>query len=448
MGTIKRLLRGVLGGLGAWALLAAGSLTPIGSSLGADWPIGPLRLHGLDGFERLSDDAGRAHLRSASGVDVIISILSVSAKPGSQEAAGSTDRRMNMLEEGARETYESTLHGGERVVPITRENLANGSTLISGAIRNSSFFHTKYFLIYVLVAPAERIAVVTVEGDGKDTVEQYKHYRELFDSASWQPMPSAEELNAFTDRVADRLRARLGNTPVDVKGPLTLSVGELQANLDRVFSFCNRDAAKCDAEIERYVAGVDESIRLVREPVSRDDVRLVVRTTEYFARLQGSVDKSALMPQPRKLAEGLVVLPAADSPKTIRILISAEPLKELNLSTEELYRLGDANLRKSLKPIMQAAKPVGKSQIGSIEPNQYNSGRLALVDSWAPLAQAQGGVLIVCAPATDTILYISEDTPSAIDALRELAKSALKRAPNPLSDKMLRWTSDGWQEVP
>jgi hypothetical protein len=436
MRTIKRLARAALCGLGL-----------IGSSLAADWSIGPLQLHGLDGFERLSDDAGKAHLRNASGVDVLISILSMSAKPGAQEAAGGAERRMDMLEKGARQTYESSLQGGERVVPITREALASGNTLISGAISNSSLFHTKYFLLYVLAAPTGRIALVTIEGDGKDTIDQYQHYRGLFDSASWQPMPSAEELNAFTDRVAGRLRARLGNTPVDVKGPLTLSVGKLQANLDRVFSFCNRDAAKCDAEIERYVAGVDESIRRAREPVARDDVRLVVRTTEYFARLQGTLDKSGSLAQPKKLTDGLVVLPAADSPKTIRILASAEPLKELNLSAEELYQLGDANLRKSLKPIMQAAKAAGKSQIGSVEPDQYNSGRLALVDSWAPLAQAQGGVLIVCAPAADTILYISEDTPGAINALREMAKNTLQRAPNPLSDEVLRWTPAGWEEL-
>ena len=73
--------------------------------------------------------------------------------------------------------------------------------------------------------------------------------------------------------------------------------------------------------------------------------------------------------------------------------------------------------------------------------------RLALVDSWAPLAQAQGGVLIVAAPSADLVLYASEDGSAAIDALRTLARNMMARAPKPLSGTLLRWTPKGWQLV-
>jgi len=50
-------------------------------------------------------------------------------------------------------------------------------------------------------------------------------------------------------------------------------------------------------------------------------------------------------------------------------------------------------------------------------------------------------------PTTDIVLYIGEDSPVAIDALRTLAKQLRQRAPNPLSDVLLRWRSAGWEVV-
>jgi hypothetical protein len=70
-----------------------------------------------------------------------------------------------------------------------------------------------------------------------------------------------------------------------------------------------------------------------------------------------------------------------------------------------------------------------------------------MFESWSPLAKAQGGKLIVAAPATDTVLYISDETPIAIDALRTLANSVSARAPNRLSGELLRWTPKQWEVV-
>ena len=57
----------------------------------------------------------------------------------------------------------------------------------------------------------------------------------------------------FTDYVASRLRAEVGESEVRIKGPLTLGVGELQANLDRVFEFCKRNRQGCPDEVSTYV---------------------------------------------------------------------------------------------------------------------------------------------------------------------------------------------------
>jgi hypothetical protein len=428
------------------AATAVGLLIVVNNCAAAELSIGPLRLRGLEGFERQADDGQRTHLRNRSGVDVIISVFSMSAEAEATKFGGDSERRLKFQEEGARKVYDGSLRGGDRAVPIGREDLPNGNTLFSGAIRNSSLFHSGYFLIYLFVAPAQRMALITVEGKG-DAVEEYRRYRTLFDTAEWQEGPGTAEAVAFTERVATKLRAKFSDVTVSVKAPLTLSVGEVQANLDRIYSFCSRDAVHCDSEIDRYAIGVDETLRAAHQPVSRDAVRLIVRTASYFKSAQGALGGADPGFQPRPLPGGLVILPAIDSPATIRML-SSKGIKELDLSVDEIYQLGEANLRKSLKPIMEAAKAVGKSQIGTVVSDPYNSGRLALIDSWSPLAQAQGGTLIVAAPANDSLVYIGEDSAVAIDALRSLVRNLIQRAPSPLSETLLRWSPSGWEVVP
>jgi hypothetical protein len=70
-----------------------------------------------------------------------------------------------------------------------------------------------------------------------------------------------------------------------------------------------------------------------------------------------------------------------------------------------------------------------------------------LYESWSPLATAQGGKLIVAAPGIDTILYLAEDTPVAIDALRTLTQNVMSRMPRALSSELLRWTPQRWEVV-
>lgn len=428
------------------AAAAVALLLQSGNCAADDWPIGPLRLHALEGFEKQADDGKRAHFRNSAGVDILVSVFSLPADAEAKKFGGDTERRLKFHEEGAQKVYDSSVRGGERISPITRESLSNGSTLFSGAIRNASLFRTRYFLIYLLVAPAQHMALVTVEGAG-DALQEYKNYRTLFDAATWQDFAATPEAALFTERVASILRTKLSDAHVSVKGPLTLSVGDLQANLDRLYSFCDRDAAHCDGEIDRYVGGVKEALHTAREPVSREAVRLIVRTATYFENAQRALGGADSGFQPKPLPGGLVILPAIDSPATIRML-STKGIKDLGLSGEEVYDLGERNLRRALRPMTDAAKPVGKSQIGTIGSDPYNSSRLALLDSWSSLAQAQGGKLIVAAPSIDTVLYIGEDSATAIDALRSRTRDVMQRASSPLSATLLRWTPAGWEPVP
>jgi uncharacterized protein YtpQ (UPF0354 family) len=255
-----------------------------------------------------------------------------------------------------------------------------------------------------------------------------------------QDVPRGEA--AFTEYVAAQLRREVKGAKVEVKGPLTLGVGSLQANLDRIHVYCGDNAKGCRREVSNYVKGVAQILEGQHAPLTKEVVRIIVRTTGYVkASSQQKVDL-----QPRPLAGELVMLPAADSPRTIHPLIEQNN-QELGLSADEVFKLGLANLRRQLKPLMQVAKVAQAGQIGYLNGDAYHSSRLALHESWSPLAKAQGGKLIVAAPATDTVLYIGDDTALAIDAFRTLVKTVLSRSPSPLSGELLRWTPERWEVV-
>jgi uncharacterized protein YtpQ (UPF0354 family) len=247
----------------------------------------------------------------------------------------------------------------------------------------------------------------------------------------------------FTKFVAELFGKQIRDVRIDIKGPLTLSIGPLQANLDRIYSFCRKNPAHCRAEVDTYVVAAAQVHRDRGIGVTKDAVRVVVRTVQYLQQAQTSGLANL---QTRPLAGGLVAVDAVDSPSAIRMLAETDRVK-LGLTAKQVHELAISNLRKTLKPLMEVAKVVGPGQIGHLTGDFFQPSRLVLLDSWEPLAEAQGGVLIVAAPATDAVFYVSEDSAVATDALRALARSIKSRASNPLSDTLLRWTPQGWKIV-
>lgn len=261
-------------------------------------------------------------------------------------------------------------------------------------------------------------------------------------SASAQDVPKGQA--AFTDYVAAQIRSEVKGTKVEVKGPLTLGVGPLQANLDRVFAYCSdsANAKGCRREISSYVKALAQVLNDQNAPMSKEAVRIIVRTSAYVK--AGAQQKIELLARP--LAGELMMLPALDSPRTIRPL-RLEDNERLGLSADEVFKLGLANLRANLKPLMKVANPAQPGQLGYITGDVYHSSRLALHESWSPLARAQGGKLVVGAPANDTVVYVGDDSPMAIEALRLLVRKLMPGSPSPLSGELLRWTPEGWEVV-
>lgn len=255
------------------------------------------------------------------------------------------------------------------------------------------------------------------------------------------------EQDSFTEHVAEELRQALSNTPVSVKAPLTLSVGEWQANLHRIFNFCKTNKQSCPVELNHFVQGLAQAYKESNTPPDKNAIRLIVRTTDYLEQAIKSLKADGPHPISKPFVDGLVLLPVLDTPRAVRSL-GDKDLKAMNLTHDELFELGRANLKASIKPLADVAKPVKAGQIGNIHGGIFDPSRLALLSEWSNLVDAQGGTLLVSIPTTDTVLYLSESSPVAIDALRSLSQDLMSKAPNPLSNKILRWTSSAWEVVP
>ena len=400
-------------------------------SLSLDWPAGYTLKSTQSPFE----------LAGPNGSKVLVTVLRPAAS-----ATGSPEALARLHETVERLLTKQAAQAGQVVLPLATRTLPDGTRLQSvGSQAAGAFQRGGYFLQYALLSRQGPIGLVTVEGRG-DALAEHESLQGLFSSAQWVAGDgSPQEQMAFTERVAGLLRAQLGPEAVRVAEPLTLKIGDVQANLDRVNAFCRTNKAGCDAELDRYVQAVVEMQQRAAAPPSRAALRAVVRTADFA---QGAVKSGAikgeLLRQP--LADGLVALVMLDSPRSAR-LVSEADCAALGLTPAEAYAAGLENLRRELKPFAQAAPPVRPGDVGTIEGEFYESGRVLLHADWAPLARAQRGALVVALPAKNLLVYSADDSPAGIDALRLLSRDLAKRSPGPLSDVLLRWTPEGWQAV-
>jgi uncharacterized protein YtpQ (UPF0354 family) len=261
------------------------------------------------------------------------------------------------------------------------------------------------------------------------------------EAAVKQSIPTDE--SGFTKYVAKRLRKELPGEKVRVKGPLTLLVEQTNINLDRIFSFCQREQAGCAAEIATYVKGVAD-IRAGRgTEATKDSIRLIVRSAAYVRQAQ-RVPEGETGIQSRHLAEDLFAIPVFDRPRSTRLVHLGDHAR-LGMTADEVYELGVANLRKILHPL--PARAMRRGEIGAVTSDYFAPGRLVLHDSWRQIAEAQKGVLIVAVPSTDRVIYVSDDSDEFIAALRTIVQEMAKQSSNPLSQTLLRWRPDGWEVV-
>lgn len=416
--------------------IAASSLTLAAvSAQAAEISLGSLTLDWPAGYKLKSSQAP-FELAGPGGVKVMVTVMRLSGP-----AQGGADAFTKLQGTTEKLLTGQALKAGKTVIPLTRDTLPDGTLLQFIGSEASGLFKSGYFLQYALLTQGGPIAFLTFEGNG-DVAAQHASAKALFASLRWDAGEgTAAERMAFTERAAAALRTQLDDAAtVVIAEPLTLKVGELQANLDRVYTFCRANAEACNAELRRYVLTVADVSKNAAAPVTRESLRAVVRTTA-FADAAGPEQTLK-----RPVVDGLVALPFVDSPDSAR-LMKASDAKPLGLSLEQTYELALDNLSRSLKPLADVAQPVTRGDIGVVQGDFYESSRVLLHADWAPLARAQGGVLIVALPVKDGLLYSGDDSAAGLDALRARVRDAMRRSPGPLTDLLLRWTESGWQLV-
>lgn len=397
-------------------------------SLALDWPAGYQLKSARPPFE----------LAGPQGSKVLVTVM----KPGPAVASGQ-DAGAKLRSTLERLLTEQARKAGKVALPLGTRTLPDGTLLQFIGSEVSGLFKTGYFLQFALQSRQGQIALLTFEGTG-DVAAEEQRLRGLFDSTQWED--SAAEQAAFTDRVAALLRARLGHEAVRVAEPLTLKLGDLQANLDRVFAFCRGNAQDCEAELGRYVQTVVDLHQREKPPITKGSLRAVVRTAEFVREVIAATSgKSEILQRP--LTAGLVTLVVVDTQSSASVLNASEA-QSLGLTAAQAFEQGLLNLRQTLKPMSQPAQGLRHGGIGTLAGEYYESSRLLFPEDWAPLAKAQAGVLIVGLPAKDLLLYSADDSPAGLEALRAQVRDVMRRSPGPLSDQLLRWSKTGWQPVP
>jgi hypothetical protein len=260
-----------------------------------------------------------------------------------------------------------------------------------------------------------------------------------------QPIPS--DPTAFTEYVAAAVRLQVGETAVSIREPLRLSIGELDGHLDRLLEYCRLNSTGCDGQVQQFAKAAAAIAQAKNAPIDEKAVQLVLRSDLYIQKTQTFFGVNGPQLQARSLVPGLMVVAVLDTPRAVRPLDERD-LKKLGRSQEELFALAETNLANSLGPLSQTAKPVAAGQIGYLKPGFSEVGRVALAGQWATLAQAQGGELVIALPTTNQVLYVSESTPLARDALVTLSRKVASQSSNPLApNTLLKWTAGHWETL-
>ncbi len=253
----------------------------------------------------------------------------------------------------------------------------------------------------------------------------------------------------FTDAITEQLRTALPDEHVVVVGPQRLTIGNVgfTVNLAHLSQACRANASKCDGESAHFVAGVTQAFQDMNKPPAPAQVRIAVRSARMAQAYVASTRTTGLNLQVQPLVEGLVSAVVIDSPASLR-WASSKDLDALKLDPAALRELALSNTHAALQPLASVAQPAPKGKIGAIDgADAYTASRILFPADWAPLAKAQGGVLIVAVPLPTEILYIGDDGTDALGALRTLAHHQMTAAPGGLGDQLLRWTPEGWKIV-
>ena len=260
--------------------------------------------------------------------------------------------------------------------------------------------------------------------------------------------------STFAQTVAVKFRQALPGYEVTVVDDFTLKIGKNdqpieqreQVNLDRIDDYCARAPDACSAQMEAFVS---RTAALIATPVFVPTVaklRAILRPVAYEAKIAqlAASEREELVSKP--YAADLVMMCYFDAPTAIKPAFKSD-LAKIGVDPARAFDICLGNTRAVL-PKLPTTPPVASQDTGAIGylyNHAIDASYMLMHDDWKPLVIKMGGRLLVSAPDADLVMYAEDKGPFAVDALMQLTKQAYGRARRPISDKVFRWTSVGWE---
>lgn len=262
--------------------------------------------------------------------------------------------------------------------------------------------------------------------------------------------PAALDPDAFTDGMAERLRAAMPGHTVSVSSRLALSV-DGAGGLQQVFlENAHRSAASAADEAEREAviaawlasaAGVPAS-----EAAGIDDVVPMLKAPGWFGAQSACDDGGRSEHHDEHRSEAinahLAIVYAIDTPHSVAY-VGESWFVERGIGIEGLRRRAVDNLRARL-PGLQVQRGGGLNIV--VAGGCYEASVLLFDEFWAREAPRLRGDPAIAIPARDVLLFADSTNPKAIAELRRHARDIHADAAYALSPLIFRRRADGCVE--
>lgn len=259
---------------------------------------------------------------------------------------------------------------------------------------------------------------------------------------------------AFTEHVADRVRAAIPGMDVTVAGELELAIrsgddGNNRAFLNNAYQlFLGESPKRRDALVDRFVQSFAEAAKGLER--SAEAIIPVIKDRGWIAETRASMRRMGNEDQQgheapehvhEDLNDELVVVYAIDTPSNIAYLNPGE-LDGLGVRRDELRALAVRNLR-GLLPGIEVQRGDTLSMV--IADGNYEASLLLFDDLWARESERMRGAPVAAVPARDLLLFADSADADAVAQLREVAARAHAEATYGLTDRIFLLGDSGWQ---
>ena len=250
-----------------------------------------------------------------------------------------------------------------------------------------------------------------------------------------------QELQAFTRTAADIVGSRLRWRPVEVAGPLQITVGQQTVNLTDLYRTRLQDETLTADQLYRVVAAHLAARRLERTYLPFDTVAQHIRPLIQPSRvlMERGPHRMAHQPFVNDLAISYVIDLNGDA-----AAITTPQLMRWHMTIDELDAIARQNLtccEGGLKAQLIVSEG-GRAATFNIG-DGYDAARLLLDNLHAKLASDLGGDFLVAIPARDVFIAFPDQRNAFAHKLNEQIISDFRRMPYPVTPKLFLVTRDG-----